>query len=81
MSAATDGNMDCAQARKAEIYQNLNSAGYWMWYFQWAVLATADANANDKDNRRAMGDDAVNSLYEANDGLAYTASWLQGVQP
>jgi hypothetical protein len=74
MSAAQAGAWDCARSRRAEAYQNLNAMGYWMWYLQWAVKATADANPD-------MDSYALGSLYGVNDWLAGTASWLEALQP
>jgi hypothetical protein len=74
LSAAQDGNMDCAWARRYEVYWNLNQAGRWMWEFRQAVAVTADRNPD-------MDAGARNSLYWSVDWMANVAAWLEGLQP
>jgi len=71
MTAAEDGNMDCANARRAEALQGLWYVGEYIKYFEWAITVTADAFAPWYD---------MSYIYSQREELERAAYFLQGLQ-
>jgi hypothetical protein len=71
LSAASDGNMDCAWARRSEAVWGMNSMGVWLSYFNWNIQVIADENAGVAD---------MSELYSELYSLDAAGTWLRGLQ-